>query len=127
MLSLELVPSLPPVVGDRVQLQQVLVNLMINGIQAMATADRRELRVESEVGAGEVAVAVHDSGVGLDPESASRLFSAFFTTKPNGMGMGLSICRSIIEAHAGRISASGHDGPGAVFRFTLPIGSDTNV
>ena len=122
-LRLELAAGLPPVLGDRIQLQQVIINFLINGIQAMAAVqDRpRTLLVRSHRHeADEVAVEVHDFGHGIDPAHASRLFDAFFSTKPNGMGMGLSICRSIIEAHQGRIWASGNAGPGSVFQFALP-------
>ena len=129
MLRLELAPALPSVVGDRVQLQQVIINLLVNGIQAMALVSGRprELRIESQQHEAEVLVVVQDSGIGIDPENASRLFSPFFTTKPNGMGMGLSICRSIVEAHGGRVWASRNGGPGAIFRFTLPVDPYTNV
>jgi signal transduction histidine kinase len=122
-LRLDLATDLPAVRGDRVQLQQVIINFLINGIQAMAAVDGRprELLVRSRQTADHQAlVAVQDSGIGIDPENADRLFDAFFTTKPNGMGLGLSICRSIIEAHGGRLWASGHVGPGATFQFTLP-------
>jgi PAS domain S-box-containing protein len=122
-LRLDLATDLPAVRGDRVQLQQVIINFLINGIQAMAAVDGRprELLVRSRQTADRQAlVAVQDSGIGIDPENADRLFDAFFTTKPNGMGLGLSICRSIIEAHGGRLWASGHVGPGATFQFTLP-------
>jgi PAS domain S-box-containing protein len=119
----ELARGLPDILGDRVQLQQVVINLVINAIQAMATVnDRpRELVIRSsQDGAGQVVVSVRDSGVGIDPANADRLFDAFFTTKPNGMGMGLSVCHTIIEAHGGRIWASGDSGPGATFLFSLP-------
>ena len=119
----EFARGLPPVLGDRVQLQQVVINLVINGVQAMATViDRpRELVIRSSRDdAGQVVVSVRDSGVGIDPVNADRLFDAFFTTKPNGMGMGLSVCRTIIEAHGGRIWASGDSGRGATFLFSLP-------
>ena len=122
-LRLELARASPLVLGDRVQLQQVTMNLLINGIQAMAAVtDRpRELLVRSQQGEGDhVLIEVQDTGVGIAPENMSQLFNAFFTTKQNGMGMGLSICRSIIEAHGGRIWASGNAGPGATFHFTLP-------
>jgi signal transduction histidine kinase len=122
-LRLELASELPPLLGDRVQLQQVLINLVINGIQAMADIgdEPRELLIESRRHKeGYVVVAVQDSGTGIDPENADRLFDAFFTTKSNGMGMGLSICRSIIEAHGGQLWASNNAGRGAVFRFSLP-------
>ena len=113
----------PRVLGDRVQLQQVVINLLMNGLEAMApVTDRpREMLIRSQPHeAGEVLVAVQDSGIGIDSANAERLFNAFFTTKPSGMGMGLSICRSIIEAHGGRLSASGNVGPGATFQFALP-------
>jgi signal transduction histidine kinase len=119
----ELARALPAVFGDRVQLQQVVINLVINGIQAMATVnDRpRELVIRSSQDvAGQVVVSVQDSGVGIDPSNAGRLFDAFFSTKPNGMGMGLSVCHTIIEAHGGRIWASSDRGPGATFLFSLP-------
>jgi PAS domain S-box-containing protein len=122
-LRLDLAPALPVVLGDRVQLQQVLINLAINAIQAMASvADRpRNLRIRSQQrDDGHVLVAVIDSGCGIDANSMKELFKAFFTTKPSGMGMGLSICRSIIEAHGGRVSAANNAGPGATFQFTLP-------
>jgi PAS domain S-box-containing protein len=121
-LELELATGLPAVFGDRVQLQQVIINLSMNGIQAMANiADRpRELLIRSKQDeADQVVVAVQDLGSGIDPEIADKLFSPFLTTKPNGMGMGLSICRSIIEAHGGRVWASRNSGPGTTFNFTL--------
>jgi PAS domain S-box-containing protein len=122
-LRLELASGLPAVQGDRVQLQQVIINLVLNGIEAMAdTADtRRRLVVRSQLQDGQALVAVQDAGTGIDPENANRLFSAFYTTKPNGMGMGLSICRSIIDAHRGRIWATNNDGPGATIQFTVPL------
>jgi PAS domain S-box-containing protein len=122
-LRLELAPALPVVLGDRIQLQQVIMNLAINSIQSMASVtDRtRELLIRSCQGEdGQVLIEVRDDGVGIDPKNMHQLFNAFFTTKPNGMGMGLSICRSIIEAHGGRIWASSNAGPGATFSFTLP-------
>jgi len=124
-LRAELDGGLPLVHGDRVQLQQVLLNLMMNGIEAMhPVTDRpRELLIRSQRhGADEVLVAVQDSGIGLDPQSIAQLFDAFVTTKPGGMGMGLSISRSISEAHGGRLWASSNTGPGATFQFTLPTG-----
>jgi signal transduction histidine kinase len=120
---LDLVASLPPIFGDRVQLQQVILNLLVNGIQAMAlVSDRpRELLIRSRANnAEQILVEVGDSGIGIDPQHAGQLFNAFFTTKADGMGMGLSICRSIIEAHGGRIWASPNAGPGTIFQFTLP-------
>jgi signal transduction histidine kinase len=127
-LRLDLGASLPPVDGDRIQLQQVIVNLLMNGIQAMgAVTDRhRELRIRSrEHGSDQILVAVEDSGIGIEPEHAARLFNAFFTTKPDGMGMGLSICRSIIEAHGGQLWATANVPHGARFQFTLPLNADT--
>jgi two-component system, LuxR family, sensor kinase FixL len=123
VLRLQLAPGLPAVLADRIQLQQVIINLVINAIDAMkAVSDRpRELVIRTRQGdGGEVLVAVQDSGVGIEPEKANRLFDAFYTTKADGMGMGLSICRSIIEAHGGRIWASSNAGPGATLQFTLP-------
>ena len=121
-LRIELVRALPMVLADRVQLQQVIINLVMNGIEAMQpVTDRpRELVIRSHQDAVQVLVTVKDSGVGISAHNADRLFSAFFTTKSGGMGMGLSICRSIIEAHGGRLSGSGNVGPGATFQFALP-------
>jgi len=110
--------------GDRVQLQQVMLDLIRNGIDAMsAVTDRpRVLAISTEFAEpGAVLVAVPDAGAGLDPATAERIFDPFFTTKANGMGMGLSICRSIIEAHGGRLWASPHRPYGTIFRFTVPI------
>jgi PAS domain S-box-containing protein len=115
--------GLPLVLGDRVQLQQVVLNLVINAIEAMSGVSEvsRELRISTGKGESDgVLVQVRDSGPGLDPESLDRLFDAFRTTKPGGMGMGLSICRSIIEAHGGRLWATANVPQGAIFRFTLP-------
>jgi len=122
-LRVALASALPPVLADRVQLQQVLINLVMNGIEAMASVDDRprELVVRSRAHEGDqVLVAVQDVGVGIDSTSVDRLFTAFFTTKPSGMGMGLSISRSIIEAHGGRLWATPNEGPGATFQFALP-------
>jgi signal transduction histidine kinase len=120
----EFAPTLPLILGDRVQLQQVIINLVMNGIEAMqSVTDRpRELMIRS--GRDEtprVLVSVTDCGGGISAENANRLFDAFFTTKSSGLGMGLSICRSIVEAHGGRLSASGNEGPGATFQFVLPL------
>jgi signal transduction histidine kinase len=123
-LRLRLAPGLPPLLGDRIQLQQVFLNLILNGIQAMADiADSpRELLIESRLDAGGfVIVSVRDAGTGIAPEHASRLFDAFFTTKRGGMGIGLAICRLIIEAHRGMIWASNNAGHGATFQCRLPV------
>jgi two-component system sensor kinase FixL len=122
-LRLDLASSLPTVRGDRVQLQQVIINLMMNGIQAMAAVrdHRRELVIRSRAHeVDQILVSVQDNGIGIDAENENLLFKAFFTTKPEGMGMGLSICRSIIDAHGGRIWAAANRSPGATFQFTLP-------
>jgi PAS domain S-box-containing protein len=122
-LRTELATALPTIPGDRVQLQQVIINLVMNGIEAMLPImDRpRELAIRSgQDETRRVFVSVTDCGVGISAENASRLFDAFFTTKSSGLGMGLSICRSIVEAHDGRISASPNEGPGAMFQFVLP-------
>jgi len=119
----ELGEGLPKVKADRVQLQQVFMNLMLNGIDAMK--DMRptgELTIRSErAAAGQVLISVSDTGVGLPPQQADQIFNAFFTTKPDGTGMGLPISRSIIESHGGRLWAAGNSGPGATFHFTLPV------
>ena len=123
-VRMELASELPPVRGDRIQLQQVLINLVINGIQAMASVtDRPRLLVirTQRRGDDELLVAVEDAGVGIAPENLARLFSAFYTTKPDGMGMGLSISRSIVEAHGGEVWATPNSGPGMTFQFTLPV------
>jgi PAS domain S-box-containing protein len=127
-LRVELAPALPMILGERVPLQQVIINLVMNGIEAMQSVmDRpRELVIGSHQGeAHRVLVTVTDSGVGISAENADRLFNAFFTTKSSGMGMGLSICRSIIEAHGGRLWATTNVPHGATFQFTLPLTADT--
>jgi PAS domain S-box-containing protein len=119
--------DVPLILGDRVQLQQVLLNLLMNAIEAVSGlgAGPRALWVSSErVAATEVVVAVRDTGPGLDPQSLDRLFEAFYTTKPHGLGLGLAISRSIVEAHGGRLWATAHTPHGAVVQFTLPIGSE---
>ncbi len=123
-LRLELKPAVPMILGDRVQLQQVIINLVMNGIEAMqSVTDRpRELVIRSRQDeTQQVLVSVTDCGVGISAEDADQLFSAFFTTKSDGMGMGLSICRSIVEAHGGRLSACRNEGRGATFQFVLPV------
>jgi len=125
-LQTRLSADVPPVLGDRVQLQQVLLNLIVNGIEAMSgpVDGPRDLIVGSakEVPNG-ILVTVRDCGAGLDSGTAERLFDAFYTTKPGGMGMGLAISRSIIESHGGRIWATPNTPRGAVFQFTLPVGT----
>jgi signal transduction histidine kinase len=122
-LRLDLAAGRAEALGDRVQLQQVIINLVMNGIEAMASvSDRpRELVIRSRAHeAGQLLVAVQDAGIGFEPGTADRLFNPFHTTKSEGMGMGLSICRSIVEAHGGRVWATNNDGPGATIQFTLP-------
>ena len=126
-LEAEFAADLRPAVGDRVQLQQVAMNLMLNGIEAMAeVTDRpRRLVVRSEMrNADEVLVAVRDAGVGIDPKNLRRLFDPFFTTKPQGMGMGLNISNSIVEAHGGRLSATVNADFGTTFQFTIPAAGE---
>jgi signal transduction histidine kinase len=123
-LQTELAPDLPMIRGDRVQLQQVIINLVMNGIEAMhqVTGRSRELTIRSRVDQPHnVLLSVTDRGVGISAEDAGRLFNAFFTTKSGGLGMGLSICRSIVEAHGGRLTAFGNEGSGATFQFSLPV------
>jgi signal transduction histidine kinase len=111
------------VLGDRVQLQQVILNLMMNAIEAMTSImDRpRVLLLRTQVQESDrLSVAVQDSGAGLEPGNTARIFDTFFTTKSNGMGMGLSISRTIIETHGGRLWAEPNAGPGVTFQFTLP-------
>ncbi len=122
-MRMDLAACLPPVLADRVQLQQVLLNLMLNGIEAMKETGG-ELTVRSQLGdQGDVLIAVRDAGVGLPTEGADLIFKAFFTTKPQGSGMGLAISRSIVEAHGGRLWATANAGLGATFQFTLPAES----
>jgi PAS domain S-box-containing protein len=117
----QLAESLPAIHGDRVQLQQVVLNLLINAIEALSgtSGGQLELLVSTAKNESGVVVSVRDSGPGLMPESVEQLFDSFYTTKPGGLGMGLSICRSIIEAHGGRLWASANEPRGAVFQFTL--------
>jgi signal transduction histidine kinase len=121
----ELHEKLPPLLGDRVQLQQVLVNLILNGIDAMSAVKERPrvliIRSRTE-DAGNVLVEVEDAGTGLAPGQSDRIFDAFFSTKPGGLGIGLAVSRSIVELHGGRISAMPNDGPGVTMRVALPAG-----
>jgi C4-dicarboxylate-specific signal transduction histidine kinase len=123
-LAVDLDPGDPHVLGDRVQLQQVIINLVMNALQAMETADGpRDLRIATRreaIDGDRVIIEVSDSGVGFDPDKAPSLFDAFYTTKPEGMGMGLSISRSIVEAHDGQISTSPNEPRGATFSVRLP-------
>jgi predicted ATPase/signal transduction histidine kinase len=126
----EMPERLPLVSGDRVQLQQVLLNLVVNGMDAMESVDESSrvlaisVRQESREGVPEASVSVTDQGTGFKPDDKDRLFEAFYTTKPHGMGMGLAISRSIIEAHGGRLWAQANDGPGATVIFSLPASGD---
>ena len=124
VLRTELASGERPVLGDRVQLQQVLLNLIMNGVEAMkgVTERARELSVSSMLAEpGGVLVTVQDTGAGLDPAVAERMFQPFFTTKSDGLGMGLAICRSIVEAHGGRLWVSPRAPHGADVRFTVPV------
>jgi C4-dicarboxylate-specific signal transduction histidine kinase len=127
-LQTELAVDLPDVLGDRVQLQQVLLNLILNAMEAMRTVAGRArvltIRSERREAPETAAIGVRDTGVGLDSRTAERLFDAFFTTKPEGMGMGLSICRTIISAHGGRLSYVNNGDHGATFEFTLPASAE---
>ena len=123
MIRTRFAEDLSAVLGDQVQLQQVVLNLVMNAIEAMSSVSERprELVVTTANTEGDqVRVTVEDSGVGLDPATAAKIFDAFYTTKPSGMGMGLSISRSILQAHGGRQWATVNDGPGTSFHFTLP-------
>ena len=115
----------PVVAGDRIQLQQVVLNLLVNAMDAMAECPRDERVVTMETTTiepdGLASVSVRDAGIGFDPSKHDEIFEPFYTTKAQGMGMGLSISRSIVEAHEGRIWATKNAGPGATFRFTLPL------
>jgi C4-dicarboxylate-specific signal transduction histidine kinase len=123
ILRSELAGSLPQVTGDRVQLQQVILNLLRNGADAMVGIDNRprELLIKTAQDVdGRVSLSVRDAGIGFEPDAVGKLFEAFYTTKTDGMGIGLSVSRSIIEAHRGRLWATANDGPGATFSFSIP-------
>jgi two-component system sensor kinase FixL len=116
-------PDLPGITGDRVQLQQVILNLVVNGLEAMSEvpAARRHLTIETDLlDEGLVALTVRDHGPGIAAELLGKIYEPFYSTKPDGLGMGLSICRSIAEAHGGRLRAANHPSGGAVFEFALP-------
>jgi signal transduction histidine kinase len=129
-LHQELTEDLPLVLGDRIQIQQVILNLVRNGSDAMSAVDDRPrellIKTESDEDSG-VCLSVKDTGVGFDLQSAQKLFEAFYTTKDDGMGIGLSVSRSIIESHRGRLWAVRNEGPGATFLFSIPRGTNTNV
>jgi two-component system sensor kinase FixL len=122
-IRLDLAPGLPPVCGDRVQLQQVILNLLMNGLDAMREPGERERTLVLRTfrgGPDSVVVAVEDSGVGIDEADLDHVFHAFYTTKSDGLGMGLAISRSIVEAHGGRLSVRNNPRGGATFSFALP-------
>jgi two-component system, LuxR family, sensor kinase FixL len=129
----ELAPQLPLVLGDRTQLQQVLLNLLLNAFDAVSTnpvPDRRVTVLTEMVSPQMVRIAVRDCGVGIPTDKLDEIFQPFFTTKTEGLGMGLAVSRSIIESHGGRLSAENNAGPGATFSFTLPAvggGKDTVI
>jgi signal transduction histidine kinase len=121
----ELAGELPPVQGDRVQLQQVILNLLLNASDALSGIDDRPRQLVIKTERDEenrVLLRVRDTGVGFEPQGADRLFDAFYTTKSSGMGIGLSVSRSIIESHEGRLWATSNDGPGTTFSFSIPSG-----
>ena len=124
-----LMEGLNSVRGDRVQLQQVVFNLILNSVEAMSSVEKsaRELSISTNQGpASNTIVAVQDSGPGIDPQHLDRIFAPFYTTKTSGIGMGLSICRSIIAAHGGRLWAEANWPRGAIFQFTLPAGLENS-
>ncbi|HUB15058.1 MAG TPA: PAS domain S-box protein [Acetobacteraceae bacterium] len=130
ILRQEFADDLPPVMGDRIQLQQVILNLVLNASDAMSTVEDRPRRLVISTAAEDddhVRLMVQDTGVGFDPQSAKRLFEAFYTTKSGGMGIGLSVSRSIIESHHGRLWAVPNDGPGATFAFSIPRTSEAVI
>jgi two-component system sensor kinase FixL len=114
-------PALPPVMVDRVQVQQVLINLIRNAVEAMETSPVRRLTVSTEAWDSKVLVAVTDTGTGIAPSIETQLFQPFVSTKRDGMGIGLSVCRTIVEAHGGRLWVDPNPDGGSIFRFTLPV------
>jgi signal transduction histidine kinase len=123
-VHLDLAAGLPAVRGDRAQLQQVVLNIVLNGLEAASGSSRRArgLIIRTSKEASVVVVAVEDSGTGIDTADVDRLFEPLYTTKPEGLGMGLSIARTIVGAHGGELRASNNAGGGATFAFTLPVG-----
>ena len=127
-VQMKLAKDLPLIQGDQVQLQQVMLNLIINAIEAMSphAAGGRDLLIRTaKTKSGGVLVAVRDSGPGVDPANLERIFDAFFSTKADGLGMGLSICRAIIQAHGGRLSATRGAARGTILQFALPAATDS--
>jgi signal transduction histidine kinase len=130
ILRQEFADNLPPVMADRIQLQQVILNLLRNASEAMSSVEdrRRELVIRTERNdGGDVSLSVKDAGIGFSVQSADRLFEAFYTTKTDGIGIGLSISQSIIAAHHGRLWAKSNDGPGATFSFTIPCQAENSA
>ena len=119
-LDLNIAPGAAHAYIDRVQIQQVLLNLMRNAVEAMGASPQRKLSISTRANGDMVEVSVSDTGPGLTPEMRDRLFHPFTTTKADGLGIGLSICRTIIEAHGGELTCQSHEGQGTDFRFTLP-------
>lgn len=128
-VEIELEPHLPVTLGDRIQLPQVILNLMLNGIESMSevTTRPRRLMIRSMTREeDEICVSIEDCGIGVSAENLPRLFEPFFTTRSQGIGMGLAISRSIVEAHGGRLWAESTVNQGSVFQFTLPVGSGSS-
>jgi signal transduction histidine kinase len=129
-LKTQLSDDVPPILADRIQLQQVILNLIINAVEALTAVPdaERVLQITTTAGpSGDVSLTVGDSGPGLDQEKLEEIFGAFYTTKPDGMGMGLAVSRSIIEAHGGRLWANKNEPRGAIFQFTLPKDQGENL
>jgi signal transduction histidine kinase len=123
-MLLDLAPGLPQVRGDRVQLQQVILNLVLNGLEAMGEPNGRDRALvvrTSRAGPATVSVAIEDSGTGIDTADVDRLFEPLYTTKAEGLGMGLAIARTIVDAHGGELRASNNPAGGATFQFSLPV------
>jgi len=128
-VNIDLAPKLPPVIGDRVQIQQVLLNLLVNGCEAMAHTKiiKRQFHIKSRLKGRMVQMSIRDQGQGIAPENMESIFEPFFTTKARGMGLGLPICRSIVTFHGGQLWATNNNGDGVSFYFTLPVYSEVNV